>query len=480
VTAPARRHRPRVVIVGAGFGGLAAARQLGGADVELTVLDRTNHHLFQPLLYQVATAALAPSDITDAIRHILRRQRNTTVVLADAHGIDTTRRVVRCHNGLDVPYDYLILATGTRHSYFGHPEWEALAPGLKGIEDATEIRRRFLLAFERAEAAETTDERDAWLTFVIVGAGPTGCELAGVMREIAGSAMWQEFRHVDTRDTAVIVLEAGERILASFPAALAAHAACDLAKLGVDVRTRSAVTRIEPDAVYVGHHRISTRTVFWAAGNTASPLGRTLGVPLTKSGQVIVEHDLSIPGHPEVFVVGDLAHALQQGGSPAPGVGPAAMQAGRAAARNVIRATQDQPSTPFHYVNKGDLATIGRGKAVANLCHGRIQVAGRAAWWLWLLVHITFLMGFRNRLSVLLQWGYAYLTYQRGARLITGRPRYGGAVDYDPLPYAANAPAEVVIKAPHPLSSGFGRRRSRHTPPVAGAAVDHRLGEDPD
>ena len=243
MTALARRHRPRVVIVGAGFGGLAAARQLGGPDVELTVLDRTNHHVFQPLLYQVATAALAPSEITGAIRHILRRQRNTTVVLADAHGIDTTRRVVRCPNGLDVPCDYLILATGTRYSYLGHPEWEALAPGLKGTEDATEIRRRFLLAFERAEAAETADERDAWLTFVIVGAGPTGCELAGVMREIAGSTMWQEFRHVDTRDTAVIVLEAGERILASFPAALAAHAARDLAKLGVDVRTRSAITR---------------------------------------------------------------------------------------------------------------------------------------------------------------------------------------------------------------------------------------------
>jgi len=465
VTAPANRNRPRVVIVGAGFGGLAAARQLGRADVELTVLDHTNHHLFQPLLYQVATAALAPSDITGAIRHILRRQRNTTVLLADARGIDTTRRLVRCHNGLDVPYDYLILAAGTRHSYFGHPEWEALAPGLKGIEDATEIRRRFLLAFERAEAAETAAERDAWLTFVIVGAGPTGCEIAGVMREIAGSAMWQEFRHVDTRNTAVILLEAGERILASFPAGLAARAARDLAKLGVDVRTRSAVTRIEPDAVYVGDHRIPTRTVFWAAGNTASPLGCTLGVPLTKSGQVIVEHDLSIPGHPEVFVVGDLAHALQRDGSPAPGVGQAAMQAGRTAARNVIRATQGQPSKPFHYVNKGELATIGRGKAVANLFSGRIQVAGRAAWWLWLLVHITFLMGFRNRLSVLLQWGYAYLTYQRSARLITGRPRYGGAVDYDPLPYAANAPVEALVNAPHPSP---------------GTAVNNPLGEYPD
>ncbi|MGI9090021.1 MAG: NAD(P)/FAD-dependent oxidoreductase [Gemmatimonadaceae bacterium] len=419
--------RPRVVIVGAGFGGLIAARKLRRADVDITVIDRTNHHLFQPLLYQVATAELAPSDVTGAIRHILRHQANTTVLLGRVTDVDVNGQTVTCadpsrvEGALLVPYDYLIVAAGTRHSYFGHPEWERLAPGLKTIEDAINMRGRFLRAFEEAERAQTPEERDAWLTFVIVGAGPTGCELAGVMQEVA-RAMRKDFRHVDTRDTAVILLEAGPRILPSFPESLAAAAARELAELRVDVRTGAAVTDITQDAVHVGDHAIRTRTVFWAAGNTASPISKCLGVPLTKAGQVIVERDLSIPGHPNVFVIGDLAYALQKDGQPAPGVAQVAMQEGRVAAKNVMASIARQPRADFDYLNKGDIATIGRGKAIANLFGGRVKLSGRPAWWLWLGIHITYLIGFRNRLSVLLQWAYAYFTYQRGVRLITGVP----------------------------------------------------------
>lgn len=419
---------PRVVIVGSGFGGLMVAKKLSRLKASITVLDRTNHHLFQPLLYQVATASLAPSDITGAIRHILRRQANTSVELAEVREVNVSARIVKCADpsrlkpDFEVPYDYLVVACGTRHSYFGHPEWERFAPGLKAVEDAVEIRRRFLLAFEEAERAATPEERDAWLTFVIVGAGPTGCELAGVMQEIA-RGMRKDFRHVDTSDTSVILLEAGQRILPAFPEPLAARASRDLAELRVDVRTGSAVTHIDSDAVYVGDHQIRTRSVFWAAGNVASPVSRSLGVPLTKTGQVIVERDLSIPGHPEIFVIGDLAYALQKNGQPAPGVAQVAMQEGRVAARNVIASIERGKRSDFDYFNKGDLATIGRGKAIANLFGGRIQLGGRVAWFLWLGIHITYLIGFRNRLSVMLQWAYAYFTYQRGARLITETSR---------------------------------------------------------
>ncbi|HEY8309652.1 MAG TPA: NAD(P)/FAD-dependent oxidoreductase, partial [Gemmatimonadaceae bacterium] len=358
-TAP--HSRPRVVIIGGGFGGLMVARKLGRLNASITVLDRTNHHLFQPLLYQVATASLAPSDITGAIRHILRRQLNTDVELADVREIDVGARVVKCadpsrlRTDFEVPFDYLVVACGTRHSYFAHPEWEPLAPGLKGVEDALEIRRRFLLAFEEAERAATPEERDAWLTFVIVGAGPTGCELAGVMQEIA-DGMRQDFRHIDTRDASVILLEAGPRILPAFPEHLAARADRDLRELRVDVRTSSAVTRIEADAVHVGSHRIRTRAVFWAAGNVASPVSKSLGVPLTKTGQVIVERDLSIPNHPNVFVIGDLAYALQKNGQPAPGVAQVAMQEGRVAAKNIVASIGGRPRAEFNYFNKGDLA----------------------------------------------------------------------------------------------------------------------------
>ncbi|MBX6331494.1 MAG: NAD(P)/FAD-dependent oxidoreductase, partial [Gemmatimonadaceae bacterium] len=400
------------------FGGLYAARELRKVDADVIVLDRTNHHLFQPLLYQVATAVLAPSDITSPIRFLLRRQRNTHVLLAEVERIDVERKVVIADGGeREVSYDYLILASGARHSYFGHPEWEYAAPGLKSLEDAREIRRRFLMAFETAEKLQDPKEQQEWLTFVIVGGGPTGVELAGMLPDITHHAMTRDFRNIDTRRTRVLLLEAGPRLLPTFPEELSAHALRDLEELGVEVRTGARVTRVDERGVCVGDERIAARTVFWAAGNEASPLGRSLGVPLDRAGRVIVRPDLSIPGHPEVFVVGDLAVFTQADGTEVPGVAPAAMQEGRAAAKNILRTLKGEPRQPFHYFNKGNLATIGRHKAVADF--GRLHVAGGLAWWLWLFVHILYLAGFRNRLSVLLEWGYAYFTYRRGSRLIS-------------------------------------------------------------
>ena len=412
--------RPRIVIVGAGFAGLYAAMELGRAKADVLVLDRTNHHLFQPLLYQVATAVLAPSDITSPIRSLLRHQRNTTVLLADVHSIDTERKVVIADGGTgvrDVPYDYLIVAAGAKHSYFGHPEWENLAPGLKSVEDGREIRRRFLLAFENAEKSDDPEEVAEWLTFVVVGGGPTGVELAGMIPEVARHGMRADFRRIDTRKTRVILLEGGPRVLPSFPEELSAHALRDLKELGVEARTGALVTRLTPDGVYVGDERIPARTVFWAAGNEASYTGKSLGAPVDRAGRVLVEPDLSVPGHPEVFVVGDLAAFKQANGKMVPGVAPAAMQEGRWAARNILRSLRDEPRESFHYRDKGNLATIGRHKAVADF--GRMQFSGWIAWWLWLFVHIMYLAGFRNRASVLLEWGYSYITYQRGSRLIT-------------------------------------------------------------
>ena len=410
------RKRPRVVILGGGFGGLEAAKALRRAPVDVTLIDRRNHHLFQPLLYQVATAALNPSNIAFPIRRILRHQENAEVVLGEAVAIATEGRRVVLADGV-VPYDFLIVATGATHAYFGHDAWEPFAPGLKTIEDATEIRRRVLLAFEAAEREDDPERRRAWLTFVIVGGGPTGVEMAGSLAEIARHVLARDFRRFDPRDAQVLLVEGQDRVLTTYPESLSAKAAASLESLGVRVRTSTLVTAIDAEGVTFGDERIEARTVIWAAGVAASPLGRALGVPLDRAGRVVVEPDLSIFGHPEVFVVGDLA-ALEHEGKPVPGVAPAAMQGGRYAARRIIDAIHDRPTKPFRYVDKGSLATIGRAKAVADL--GALKLSGFLAWAAWLLIHIFFLIGFRNRFFVLGEWAWIYFTYERGARLITG------------------------------------------------------------
>jgi len=409
-------RRPRVLIIGAGFGGIEAARALGNREVDVLVVDRTNHHTFQPLLYQVATATLAPTEITAPIRWMLRHQRNIEVLMAEVREVHLDRKVVTVDGGEEFAFDFLILAAGARHSYFGHPEWEEIAPGLKSIEDAIEMRRRFLLAFERAERARDAAEQEANLTFVIVGGGPTGVELAGMLPTIARDTLKGEYRRCDPSRSRVILLEGGPRVLPTFPEELSAQAAADLRELGVDVRTGSIVTRVERGTVWVGDEAIRSNTVFWAAGNSASSLGKALGIDTDRAGRVPVNPDLSVPGHPNVFVVGDLA-TIANGGKPVPGVAPAAMQMGRCAARNVLHTVRHEGREDFRYRNKGDLATIGRYRAVADF--GRIRVSGWIAWWLWLFVHIMYLAGFRNRLNVLIEWGYAYFTYQRGSRLIT-------------------------------------------------------------
>ena len=420
-------NRPRVLIIGGGFGGIAAAQALKRAQVAVTLIDRTNHFIFQPLLYQVATAALAPSDITAPIRWILRRHRNAEVLMAEVREIDPQRRVVRIDDELrEIPFDYLIVATGSRHAYFGHNEWEPYAPGLKAIEDASEIRRRFLLAFENAEKASDEKDREELLTFAVVGGGPTGVELAGAMPYIAKKALAPDFRRTDTRKTRVVLVEAGPRILPTFPEDLAARAARDLNDLGVEVRVGSQVTGVDAQGVSIGSEKIRARTVFWAAGNLASPLGKYMGMQLDRAGRIQVSPDLSVPGHPNIFVVGDLA-TLVQDGRLIPGVGPAAIQEGRAAARNILRELRREPRKPFRYFNKGDLATIGRSRAIADL--GWIRFSGWFAWVFWLFVHIMYLVGFRNRIVVLFEWAYAYFTSQAGVRLITDVERYKPPAD---------------------------------------------------
>ncbi|MCI0722579.1 MAG: NAD(P)/FAD-dependent oxidoreductase [Acidobacteria bacterium] len=408
---------PRVVIVGGGFGGLYAARAFRGKSVQVTLVDRRNHHLFQPLLYQVATAALSPGDIAHPIRAILRRQKNVRVFLAEAVSVELKGRRLILRDG-SIPYDYLILATGARHAYFGHDEWEDHAPGLKSLEDALEIRRRILLAFERAEREPDAQQRRALLTFVIVGAGPTGVELAGAIAEIARQVIVSDFRAIDPRDARVILVEAGPRVLPTFPEELSLAAEGSLNKLGVEVQKNRLVTSIEPARVRLGQEVIEAATVLWAAGVTASPLAQSLGAPLDRAGRVRVEPDLTISGHPEVLVIGDLAAFTHQTGNPLPGVCPVAIQQGRQAARNILRAIDGLPSESFHYWDKGNLATIGRAHAVADL--GRFRISGVVAWLAWLFVHVFFLIGFRNRVLVIFEWAWAYITYQRGARLITG------------------------------------------------------------
>jgi NADH dehydrogenase len=409
-------NRPRIVIIGGGFGGLYAARQLNHQNVDVTLVDRTNHHCFQPLLYQVATATLAATDITAPTRWLLRNQRNARVLLNEIVSIDIGARTVTCNDGSQVPYDYLIVAAGARHSYFGHAAWEAHAPGLKSIEDALEIRRRFLMAFERAEQAPTPEEQKKWLTFVLVGGGPTGVELAGMIPTVARHGLPSEFKRVDTRTARVILLEGGPRILPAFPDDLSQRAVEQLEDLGVEVRVNAKVTDIQRDHVLVGGERIDAHTIFWAAGNQCSPLGRFLDAKLDGAGRVLVAPDLSVPDHPEIFVVGDLA-AMTTDGKPVPGVAPAAIQSGPRAAKNILLRIERRDTVPFRYRNKGDLATIGRYRAVALIAG--LHLSGWFAWWTWLFVHILYLAGFRNRLSVLLEWGYSFFTYERGARLIT-------------------------------------------------------------
>ncbi|HEU0052858.1 MAG TPA: NAD(P)/FAD-dependent oxidoreductase [Longimicrobium sp.] len=409
---------PHVVVVGGGFGGLSTARALGRAGVSVTLIDRRNHHVFQPLLYQVATAALSPADISAPIRSVLRRERNVEVLMGEVASVDQAAKEVVLGDGRRLAYDFLVLATGATHAYFGHPEWESVAPGLKNIEDATEIRRRFLLAFEAAEQEEDEAERRALLTFVVVGGGPTGVEMAGAFAEIARHSLVRDFRHIDPSSSRILLLEGGPRLLTAYEEKLSAYAERALRRIGVEVRTNAIVTRIEPDAVFVGEERIPTRNVVWAAGVTASPLGKALGLDTDRVGRVPVEPDLTVPGHPEIYVIGDLAVLGGKDGKPLPGVAPVANQQGRHVARNIRRTLKGEPRQPFSYWDKGSMATIGRRAAVVQA--GKITVKGWFAWLAWLFIHIFFLIGFRNRLAVMLQWAWNYLTWQRGARLITG------------------------------------------------------------
>jgi NADH dehydrogenase len=408
---------PRVAILGGGFGGLNAAKALRRAPVQVTLVDRRNHHLFQPLLYQVATAALNPSDIATPIRRVLRRQENAEVILGEAATIDVPGRRVLLRDGI-VPYDFLVIATGATHAYFGHPEWEKDAPGLKSLEDAVDIRRRVLLAYEAAEREDDPARREEWLTFVVVGGGPTGVELAGALAEIARHDLPEDFRRIDSRTARVVLVEAGPRILPAYAPELAEKAAARLRRMGCEVLVGTPVTAVDAEGVVAGGRRIRSRCVIWAAGVAPSPIASSLGVPLDRVGRVKVEPDLSIPGAPEVFVIGDLAAVEDSQGKLVPGLAPPAIQGGRHAARQILRTLRGQPREPFHYLDKGTLATIGRNAAVAQI--GWLRTEGFFAWVLWLAVHILMLIGFRNRVLVLAQWGWTYLRHERGARLITG------------------------------------------------------------
>ena len=408
--------KPHVIIVGAGFGGLEAAKKFTCENVRVTVIDRTNYHLFQPLLYQVATAALSPADIAAPVRAVLSKCRNVEVILAEVQSVDVDAKKVKTVD-LEIDYDYLILATGARHSYFGHNEWEKLAPGLKSLEDAVELRRRILLAFEYAE--KTTDEaaRRAAMNFVIIGGGPTGVEMAGAIAEISRHTLAKDFRHINPSEARVILIEGEPRLLAAYPPDLSESARKQLVELGVEVRPSTRATNLTEAGVQIGDEFIPCRVKIWAAGNNASFVGKTLGTPVDRVGCVIVNDDLTIPGHPEVQVIGDLANFPHQTGEPLPGISPVAMQQGRHAARNVLAMIKGRKPQRFRYWDKGTMATIGRNKAVADLKF--MHLSGLPAWLAWLFVHIVFLVGFRNRLLVLFQWAWAYLTFDKGARLIT-------------------------------------------------------------
>jgi NADH:ubiquinone reductase (H+-translocating) len=429
-----KSRRPRVVIVGAGFGGLSAARQLAKAPVDVTVVDRHNYHLFQPLLYQVATAGLSPGDIASPIRGILCRQRNANVVLAKVSGIDTMRKEVMAE-GRRIPYDFLILATGVEHAYFGH-DWSSYAPGLKTIDDATYLRRRILLAFERAEAEQDADERRRLLSFVVVGGGPTGVEMAGAIAELAKRALASDFRSIDPRCARVILIEAGPRLLAPFDPALSEAARRSLEQLGVEVRLGAGVTDCDCSGVSLGRERLQTRTIVWAAGVKASPPAEWLGAESDRAGRVKVNADLSVPGHPDIFVIGDAAAVNGPGGKPLPGVAPVAKQQGWYVANALMARAAGKALPAFRYRDFGSMATIGRKRAVAQIA--AFKVSGFPAWLLWSLAHVYFLIGFRSRLVVAMNWCWAYVTFQRGARLITG---ISGSRIEDVMPVVTDSPS---------------------------------------
>ena len=409
--------RPHLVVVGGGFGGLWATRALASAPLRITLVDRGNHHLFQPLLYQVATAGLSAPDIAAPLRHILRKQANVTVLMDEVVAIDADARALRLRDAGAIGYDYLLLATGATHAYFGHDDWAPHAPGLKTLDDALRIRRHILSAFEKAELEQDPEKRRALLTFAIVGGGPTGVELAGTLGEIARHTLKREFRRIDPRQARVLLLEAGPRVLSSFPESLSAKAQRQLERLGVEIRTGMPVTHIDAGGVTLGEERIATHTVLWAAGVAASPLARSLGVPLDRAGRVSVADDLSVPGHPDIFIAGDLA-TLQSNGKPVPGIAPAAKQMGTHVAATIRARVDGRAVAPFRYRDWGNLATIGRRAAVVDL--GRLRFSGFLAWSFWLAAHIFFLIGFRNRLVVLLDWAVAYWTHQRNSRIILG------------------------------------------------------------
>ena len=414
-----QRNLPRVVIIGGGFGGLEAAKAMRKLPVRVTLLDRQNHHLFQPLLYQVATAALSPADIAEPLRHIVRSQENCEVILGDVERIDVAGKAVVTRDGA-MPFDFLVVAAGARHSYFGHPEWEKFAPGLKSLDDALEIRRRMLLAFEIAEKTSSDAERGAAMTFVVIGGGPTGVEMAGAISEIARKTLVKDFRHIDPAQARVVLVDSGPRVLGAYAPDLSESARRQLFDLGVEIRLGSLVEQLtEAGVVLKGGEAIAARTVIWAAGNAASPLGQSLGVPLDRAGRVIVNADLTIPGHANIFVIGDLAHFAPGGDVPLPGLSPVAMQQGRHVAKNIRIQMAGGWMEAFDYWDKGTMATIGRNRAVCDA--GFMRFGGFFAWLAWLFIHIVFLVGFGNKVTVIMNWAYAYLTNGRGARLITGR-----------------------------------------------------------
>jgi NADH dehydrogenase len=435
-------HSPKhIVIVGGGFGGLDAAKKLARLPVQITLVDRKNHHTFQPLLYQVATAGLSPAEIAAPIREILAKYDNAEVLLGEVLGFDLERRIVKLH-GFELHYDYLVVAAGASHAYFGHDDWEPLAPGLKTLEDALEMRRRVLLAYELAEREAALTGHHRPLSFVVGGGGPTGVELAGTLAEIARKSLADNFRNIDPAKTRILLVEAGPDVLSAYPPDLRRSAVEQLQRLGVEVRTNSPVTDVRSGEVMVGTEVIPAAVVLWAAGVSASPLGRALGGPVDRAGRVLVEPDLSLPGHREVFVIGDLASLKQADGTLLPGVAPVAMQQGRYVARQIAADLAGKPRKNFHYVDKGSLATIGRAAAIAQF--GKLHISGFIAWLSWLFIHIFFLIGFRNRILVLFQWAWSYVTYARSARLITGESR---VISVPSMEYAERAAGHLEAES---------------------------------